>query len=112
MKILILNHDEVVGLLPMKVCIALMREALIKLASGEVHQPLRTIVRPANAAGVMGLMPSYVGGDDAIMFRAALISESDGSINQTLSTYQHSILLLCDTNNSRLQGPQLPGPTI
>src|SRR5687767_9146847 len=65
MKILILNHDEVVELLPMKECIALMREALIKLASGEVHQPLRTIVRPPNAAGVMGLMPSYVGGDDA-----------------------------------------------
>lgn len=65
MKILILNHDEVVELLPMKECIALMREALVKLASGEVHQPLRTIVRPPNAAGVMGLMPSYVGGDDA-----------------------------------------------
>lgn len=65
MKILILNHDEVVELLSMKECIALMREALIKLASGEVHQPLRTIVRPPNAAGVMGLMPSYVGGDDA-----------------------------------------------
>lgn len=65
MKILILNHDEVVELLPMKECIALMREALIKLASGEVHQPLRTIVRPPNAMGVMGLMPSYVGGDDA-----------------------------------------------
>ncbi len=64
MKILILNHDEVAELLPMKVCIALMREALVKLASGEVHQPLRTIVRPPNAAGVMGLMPSYVGGDD------------------------------------------------
>jgi len=65
MKILILNHDEVVELLPMKECIALMRDALIKLASGEVHQPLRTIVRPPNAAGVMGLMPSYVGGDNA-----------------------------------------------
>lgn len=65
MKILILNHDEVVELLSMKDCIALMREALIKLASGEVHQPLRTIVRPPNAVGVMGLMPSYVGGDDA-----------------------------------------------
>ena len=65
MKILILNHDEVAELLPMKECIALMRDALIKLASGEVHQPLRTIVRPPNAAGVMGLMPSYVGGDDA-----------------------------------------------
>ena len=65
MKILILSHDEVVELLPMKECIALMREALIKLASGEVHQPLRTIVRPPDAAGVMGLMPSYVGGDEA-----------------------------------------------
>jgi len=65
MKILILSHDEVVELLPMKECIALMREALIKLASGEVHQPLRTIVRPPDAAGVMGLMPSYVGGGEA-----------------------------------------------
>lgn len=65
MKILILNHDEVVELLPMKECIALMREALTKLARGEVYQPLRTIVRPADAAGVMGLMPSYVGGEQA-----------------------------------------------
>ena len=65
MKILILNHDEVVQLLPMKDCIGLMREALIKLTRGEVHQPLRTIVRPDGAAGVMGLMPSYVGGEEA-----------------------------------------------
>jgi ornithine cyclodeaminase len=65
MKILILNHDEVVQLLPMKECIALMREALVKLAAGEVHQPLRMIVRPKGAAGVMGLMPSYVGGEQA-----------------------------------------------
>jgi ornithine cyclodeaminase len=63
MKILILNHDEVVKLLPMSDCIAVMRDALIKLANGEVHQPLRTIVRPAGAAGVMGLMPSYIAGD-------------------------------------------------
>jgi len=65
MKILVLNHDEVVELLSMKECIALMREALTKLARGEMHQPLRTIVRPPDAAGVMGLMPSYVGGDEA-----------------------------------------------
>jgi len=64
-KILILNHDEVVRLLPMKECIALMREALLKLAAGEVHQPLRTIVRPPDAAGVMGLMPSYISGEQA-----------------------------------------------
>ncbi|HZN06726.1 MAG TPA: ornithine cyclodeaminase family protein [Pyrinomonadaceae bacterium] len=65
MKILILNHDEVVQLLPMQECIGVMREALIRLARGQVHQPLRMIVRPPDAAGVMGLMPSYISGDDA-----------------------------------------------
>ncbi|HEU4711295.1 MAG TPA: ornithine cyclodeaminase family protein [Pyrinomonadaceae bacterium] len=65
MKILILNHDEVVKLLPLSDCIAVMRDALTKLARGEVHQPLRTIVRPSGAAGVMGLMPSYIAGDHA-----------------------------------------------
>ncbi|HEX2270615.1 MAG TPA: ornithine cyclodeaminase family protein [Pyrinomonadaceae bacterium] len=65
MRILILNHDEVFRLLPMKDSIGLMREALVKLAAGEVHQPLRTIVRPPGAAGVMGLMPSYVFGEQA-----------------------------------------------
>src|SRR5688572_9150930 len=65
MRILILNHEEVVQLLPMEECIGVMREALIRLARGQVHQPLRMIVRPPDAAGVMGLMPSYVSGDDA-----------------------------------------------
>jgi ornithine cyclodeaminase len=65
MKILILNHDEVVRLLPMKECIGVMREALVTLARGQVHQPLRMIVRPPDAVGVMGLMPSYMSGDDA-----------------------------------------------
>ena len=65
MKILILSHDEVVKLLPMKECIAVMREALIALATGEVHQPLRTIIRAPGAAGAMGLMPSYIRGDRA-----------------------------------------------
>ena len=65
MKILILNHDEVVRLLPMRECIGVMREALISLAHGRVHQPLRMIVRPPDAVGVMGLMPSYMSGEHA-----------------------------------------------
>jgi ornithine cyclodeaminase/alanine dehydrogenase-like protein (mu-crystallin family) len=65
MKILILSHDEVVELLPMKECIAVMREALIALAAGQVHQPLRTIIRPPDASGLMGLMPSYMSGERA-----------------------------------------------
>jgi len=63
MKILILSHDEVVELLPMKECVAVMRDALIALAAGRIYQPLRTIVRPPEAAGLMGLMPSYRSGE-------------------------------------------------
>src|ERR1044071_3595738 len=65
MKVLVLSHDEVVELLPMQKCIAIMRRALFALAAGEVHQPLRTIIRPPHAAGLMGLMPSYMSGDRA-----------------------------------------------
>jgi ornithine cyclodeaminase len=62
MKILVLSHAEVSELLPMKECIAVMRAALIALASGEAHQPLRTIIRPPDATGVMGLMPAFMSG--------------------------------------------------
>lgn len=62
MKALVLSHAEVLELLPIKNCIAVMREALMALAAGESYQPLRTIVRPPDAKGVMGLMPSYVSG--------------------------------------------------
>ncbi|HUS12423.1 MAG TPA: ornithine cyclodeaminase family protein [Pyrinomonadaceae bacterium] len=60
MKMLVLSDAEVLELLPMKECIAVMREALIALATGKAHQPLRTIIRPPDAKGVMGLMPAYM----------------------------------------------------
>src|SRR5918912_694655 len=62
MDVLLLSHDEVAALLPMGECIRLMRDALVSLAEGLVHQPLRTVVRPPGAAGVMGLMPAYSSG--------------------------------------------------
>ena len=63
MKTLILSQAEVEELLPMKECIAVMREALLSLAKGEVHQPLRSIIRPPNAKGLIGLMPAHKSGD-------------------------------------------------
>jgi len=63
MKILVLSDTEVLELLPMNECIAVMHEALSALAAGKAHQPLRTIIRPPDAKGVMGLMPSYMSGD-------------------------------------------------
>jgi ornithine cyclodeaminase len=65
MKIVVLSHQEVVELLPMADCIAVMAEALAALATGQVHQPLRTVVRPPDATGLMALMPAYMSGERA-----------------------------------------------
>ncbi|HEY3232487.1 MAG TPA: ornithine cyclodeaminase family protein [Roseiflexaceae bacterium] len=65
MNILILNHAEVEQLLPFEECIPVMAEALAALARGDAHQPLRMVVRPPGAAGLMGLMPAYMAGDRA-----------------------------------------------
>ncbi len=65
MPILILTHTEVEHLLPMAECIPVMEKAMAALAKGQVHNPLRMVVRPPEAVGLMGLMPSYIGGDDA-----------------------------------------------
>jgi len=63
MKILILDAQQIRELQPMTDCIELMADALSALARDEVHQPLRTIVRPPNARGLLGLMPAYRGGE-------------------------------------------------
>jgi ornithine cyclodeaminase/alanine dehydrogenase-like protein (mu-crystallin family) len=58
-KILVLGGHHVRELLPFAECADVMREALAALARGQIQQPLRTIVRPRDAAGFMGLMPAY-----------------------------------------------------
>ena len=92
MKILVLSHDEVAALLPVKECIAVMREALIALAAGKVHQPLRTIIRPRDAAGVMGLMPSYISGDGAA-FGLKAICVFPGNPAKGKDSHQGGVLL-------------------
>jgi len=66
MKLLVLTHNEVHELLPMSECIAVMEQALSALARGEMEQPLRMVVKPQNAGGVLGMMPSYRSGADAV----------------------------------------------
>jgi len=58
-KILVLAGHHVHELLPYRECADVMRQALAELARGQIQQPLRTIVRPRDAAGFMGLMPAY-----------------------------------------------------
>jgi len=61
-KLLILSEHDVERLLTMRECIEVMEEALSALARGEVHNPLRSMIRGEGANGILGLMPSYRGG--------------------------------------------------
>jgi ornithine cyclodeaminase/alanine dehydrogenase-like protein (mu-crystallin family) len=58
-KLLVLAGHHVHELLTYRECAEVMREALAQRARGEIQQPLRTIVRPRDAAGFMALMPAY-----------------------------------------------------
>jgi ornithine cyclodeaminase len=60
---LILNAQEVERLLDMPGCMAAMEEALVSLARGDFVLPLRPIVRAPEQNHLLGLMPTYRGGD-------------------------------------------------
>ena len=62
----ILDEHEVRRLLPMGECIDVMADALASLARGEVHNPLRFVVRPPDETSLLGLMPAHRGGDDKL----------------------------------------------
>jgi ornithine cyclodeaminase len=64
MDLIVLGHEEVRKLLPMRECIELMSEALASVARGEVLNPLRSVVRPPETGHFLGLMPAYRGGRD------------------------------------------------
>lgn len=62
MQLLVLSADDVHAVLGYQQCAGAMRRALAALASGQAQQPLRTIIAPDGAAGLMALMPSYLCG--------------------------------------------------
>jgi ornithine cyclodeaminase/alanine dehydrogenase-like protein (mu-crystallin family) len=91
-RILVLTHGEVERLLPMAVCIELMAEALAGLARGQAHQPLRLVLRPPGAAGVMALMPAYRAGA-APAFGLKAIGVFPGNVARGLDSHQGAVML-------------------
>ena len=67
MEIVIINQEEVRRLLPMAACVDVMEKALSTLAQGDAVQPLRSAMWLPDDAGLLGLMPAYVGGDVSVM---------------------------------------------
>src|SRR5829696_5779514 len=92
MKVLLLGHDEVAALLPMGVCVRPMHDALVALAEGRVHQPLRSVMRPHGAAGLLGLMPAYsAAGRPAFGLKAICVFPDNAA--RGLDSHQGAVLL-------------------
>ncbi len=60
---LILSEHEVEQLLDMPGCMVAMEEALVALARGDFHLPLRPVVKPPGQSHFLGLMPTFRAGE-------------------------------------------------
>ncbi len=65
MPLLVLSGADVRAVLGYADCAGAMRSALAARARGDVFQPLRTVLAPPGAAGLMALMPAYAAGPPA-----------------------------------------------
>lgn len=92
MKVLVLSESEVESLLTMEECIGVMEDALIALARGEVHQPLRNVIRAPDASGFLGLMPAYRGGAKPV-YGLKEVCVFPGNPSRGLDTHLGSVLL-------------------
>ena len=92
MQLLVLSATDVRAVLGYPQCAAAMRSALAARARGEVFQPLRSVLRPAGAAGLMALMPSYQGGE-AAGYGLKAICITPGNPAAGLDSHQGIVLL-------------------
>lgn len=90
--ILVLSEADVERLLPMEECIDVMSEALAALARGEMYQPLRSVVRPPDAAGLIGLMPAHRA-DSPAAFALKAINIIPRNPERGLDAHQGAVLL-------------------
>ncbi|HXH89371.1 MAG TPA: ornithine cyclodeaminase family protein [Gaiellaceae bacterium] len=92
MSVLVLTAEEVEHLLPMDACIEAMAEVLSSLARDELHQPLRFVVKPPHAAGMMGFMPAHrAGASPAYSLKEIVVTPGNPEVG--LDAHQGAVLL-------------------
>jgi ornithine cyclodeaminase/alanine dehydrogenase-like protein (mu-crystallin family) len=91
-SLLVLSEDDVRRLLDMESCVEAMSEVLVSLARGELHQPLRFVVRPPKATSLLGLMPAYRGGTAPAYALKEIVVAPDNP-TRGLDAHQGAVLL-------------------
>jgi ornithine cyclodeaminase/alanine dehydrogenase-like protein (mu-crystallin family) len=92
MPVLVLGHDEVRTALPPDECAEAMAAVLAAHARGEAYMPLRMVMNPPSAPGIMGLMPSWRGGEQP-MFALKAICVMPGNPARGLDAHQGIVTL-------------------
>ncbi len=96
---LVINRDEVAGLLSMKACIDVMQEVLAALSAGEAVQSLRQVM-PLGEGNLLGLMPGQLRQEAAA--GAKIISVFPHNHGAGLPSHQGAVVLF-DTATGRLK---------
>ncbi|HMK92075.1 MAG TPA: ornithine cyclodeaminase family protein, partial [Thermoleophilia bacterium] len=100
MKVLIADQKLVTEVFPMEEAIPAMRDALTMLAEGDVAMPLRSYLAIPGGDAVMGLMPSYVGGLEAVGVK--VIAAFPANFGTEFDTHQ-GVVLFFDTERGLLR---------
>jgi ornithine cyclodeaminase/alanine dehydrogenase-like protein (mu-crystallin family) len=93
MSLLVLSEHDVERLLSMDACVETMTDVLAALARGELYQPLRFVLRPPDASGLMGFMPAHRTGADGGAFSLKEIMVVPGNPARGLDAHQGGVLL-------------------
>ena len=100
MKVLIADQKLVTEIFPMEEAIPTMRRALTMLAGGDVVMPLRTMLGLPQGDAVMGLMPSYLGGLEAVGVK--VVAAFPANFGTEYDTHQ-GVVLFFDTERGLLR---------
>ena len=98
-SVLILSHGDVTAALAPDACADAMAEVLAAHARGQAQMPLRSVVRFDGAAGFMGLMPAWRGGEEPVFALKALCL-MPGNPARGLDTHQGTVTLFDGTTGA------------
>ncbi|MES2178330.1 MAG: ornithine cyclodeaminase family protein [Gemmatimonadota bacterium] len=74
---LLISQSEVPALLPMHECMTVMADALAMLARGDAVQPLRHMLRVPDRAGILAMMPGYVGSKESLGIKVITVFQAN-----------------------------------
>lgn len=94
----IVTQREVETLLPMHECIEAMHDALTALARGDALLPLRTMLWQPDRAGLLGLMPAWLGAPSALGIK--VVTVFPGNHSGPLDAHQGAVLLFDTVHGS------------